>query len=400
MPVTPPQVSEVLARDTGASATDGVTNDPTLQGTGDPFAVVSFTEGGAPVGTTTADATGAWSFTPTNLSQGSHTIIASETNAAGPGQASLTFTYDSLAPHMAITTPDAQIADPLLTVSGTGEAGTQVQLFDNTLNIGGSVTVDATGHWSEQITLVGTGTHFITAADTDLAGNYGSSGVATFTLDNQIVAPINQSSVVGTAGADHITISQSNFFVSAGAGNDTITLLPGSGFQFHVLDGGPGNDTLDLSQVPGSVTANLAQGFMVGSHAGFSFLNSIENIVAGSGNERLIGSAGANVFQAGAGTDTITGNGGGDTFVFKPDFGKAVITDFHVATTGANPHDLIELDHSLFSQFATVQALLASAEVTRSGSSVVIAENSTHTIELQHTSLTALLAHPNDVLFV
>ncbi|MFM9768222.1 Ig-like domain-containing protein, partial [Streptomyces scabiei] len=76
---------------------------------------------------------------------------------------------------------------PQLTVSGTGEAGTQIQLSDNTNNIGSAVTVDATGHWSEQITLVGTGTHFVTAIDTDLAGNVGSSGVATFTLDNQIV---------------------------------------------------------------------------------------------------------------------------------------------------------------------------------------------------------------------
>ena len=84
----------------------------------------------------------------------------------------------------------------------------------------------------------------------------------------------------------------------------------------------------------------------------------------------------------------------------KPDFGKAVITDFHVATTNANPHDLIELDHPLFSQFATVQALLASGEVTQSGSSVVIAADPVHTIELQHTSLRTLLAHVNDVLFV
>jgi fibronectin-binding autotransporter adhesin len=129
-------------------------------------------------------------------------------------------------------------------------------------------------------------------------------------------------------------------------------------------------------------------------------LNSIENIIAGSGNERLIGSSGANLFQAGTGTDTITGHGGGDTFVFKQNFGKAVITDFHVATTNANPHDLIELDHALFSQFATVQALLASADVMQSGSSVVIAGDPNHTIELQHTSLRALQAHANDLLFV
>jgi hypothetical protein len=399
-PITPPQVTESLAHDTGASATDRLTDDPTLAGTGDPFAIVTFTEGSASIGTTTADASGSWSFTPANLSQGSHTVTASETNTAGAGHASLAFIYDSLAPHMAITTPDAQIANPQLTVSGTGEAGTQIQLSDNTNNIGSAVTVDATGHWSEQITLVGTGTHFVTAIDTDLAGNVGSSGVATFTLDNQIVAPANQAVVAGTAGADHITISSANFVVNGAAGNDTITLMPGSNFQFHFLNGGPGNDTLDLSQISGHVTVNLARDTMVGSQVGFSVLNSIENIIAGSGNERLIGSSGANIFQAGSGTDVITGRGGGDTFVFKAGFGRAAITDFHVATTSGNPHDILELDHSLFSQFATVQALLTSTEVTQSGSNVVVATDPAHTIELQHTSVRMLLAHANDVLFV
>ena len=395
---TPPQVTESLANDTGAQ--DGITNDPSLAGTGNAFAVVSLSEDGVNLGTTVADATGAWHFTPTNLSQGSHTVIASETNAAGTGHASLAFIYDSVAPSVAITTPDALVANPQLSLSGTGEAGTQVQLFDNNSSTGGLVTVDATGHWSEQITLVGTGTHFITASDTDLAGNLGSSAVSTFALDNQIVAPINQLNVAGTTGADHITISQSNILVRAGAGNDTITLTPGGNFQFHFLNGGPGNDTLDLSQIAGNVTANLTQDTLVGSQIGFSVLNSIENIIAGSGNERLIGSSGANVFQAGAGTDTITGHGGGDTFVFKPGFGKAVITDFHVATTNANPHDFIELDQSLFSQFATIQALLGSSEVAQQGSSVVIMADAGHTIELQHTSLKTLVAHANDLLFV
>ena len=93
----------------------------------------------------------------------------------------------------------------------------QVQLFGNNSSTGGSVTVDATGRWSEQITLMGTGTRFITALDTDLAGNVGGTVLSTFALDHQIVAPIHQLNVVGTTGADHITISQSNILVDAGA---------------------------------------------------------------------------------------------------------------------------------------------------------------------------------------
>ncbi|RWG19730.1 MAG: VCBS repeat-containing protein [Mesorhizobium sp.] len=100
-PDTPsqPQVTVGLAHDTGASASDGITNSPTLTGTGDANAVVSFTLNGNPTGwTTTADANGVWSFRPSSLADGSYMIEASETNAGGTGSASLTFTLDGTRP--------------------------------------------------------------------------------------------------------------------------------------------------------------------------------------------------------------------------------------------------------------------------------------------------------------
>ena len=48
-------------------------------------------------GTTMADATGAWSFTPTGLPQGAQTLTAAETDLAGNiGLATLHFTLDTL----------------------------------------------------------------------------------------------------------------------------------------------------------------------------------------------------------------------------------------------------------------------------------------------------------------
>ena len=44
----------------------------------------------------TCCASGVWNFTPTGLADGQHTVVASETNAAGQtGSASLTFTLDT-----------------------------------------------------------------------------------------------------------------------------------------------------------------------------------------------------------------------------------------------------------------------------------------------------------------
>ena len=122
---TPPAVTESLKNDTGSSASDKITNDPTLTGSGDANAVVSFTVDGTPItATATADSIGNWTFIPTGLSDGQHTIVASETDAAGnTGMASLTFTFDTTAGGVAITDGGAQIQAPTRTDSAEGDSG-------------------------------------------------------------------------------------------------------------------------------------------------------------------------------------------------------------------------------------------------------------------------------------
>ncbi len=87
---TPPAVTAALVHDTGASSSDRVTSNATISGTGDANTVVTLKEGVTLLGTTIADGTGAWSFTPT-LTDGVHTITARETDKSGnTGSASLT----------------------------------------------------------------------------------------------------------------------------------------------------------------------------------------------------------------------------------------------------------------------------------------------------------------------
>jgi hypothetical protein len=95
-----PVVTQALTSDTGSSSTDRITSNDALSGPGDPNAVVQFTVDGSPIAATAAaDASGNWNFTPTGLSDGSHTIVGSETDVAGnTGTASLTFTLDTHAP--------------------------------------------------------------------------------------------------------------------------------------------------------------------------------------------------------------------------------------------------------------------------------------------------------------
>ena len=182
-------MTESLTFDTGSSAIDHITSNAALKGTGLANTVVHFTIDGVAVGATaTADVLGAWSFTPTGLAEGTHTIVASQTDAFDNiGTASLTFTLDTIAPAVAITTIEggdnlinATEAAGGIQVSGTAEIG-------STLTVNGSaVTVDGTGHWATSITPAGQGALVVTAVATDAAGNTASTST-TLTVDT--IAP-------------------------------------------------------------------------------------------------------------------------------------------------------------------------------------------------------------------
>ncbi|WP_292517316.1 FG-GAP-like repeat-containing protein [Mesorhizobium sp.] len=194
-----PQVTADLAHDTGSSSSDGVTGDPTLAGTGDANAVVSFTLNGNPTGwTTTADANGAWTFTPTGLADGSYTIEASETNSGGTGTASLAFTLDGTRPMltgidpMDPTTTNASTVHYIVTFSEpvTGVDASQFSLAASGL-AGASITgVEPVsgGNGTQYVVTVDTGSGDGTlaislvpgAAIQDFAGNGLAGGPVSF----------------------------------------------------------------------------------------------------------------------------------------------------------------------------------------------------------------------------
>lgn len=112
---------------TGAIANGRVTNDaqPTLNGTAQAGATVSIYNNGALLGTTTANASGNWSFTPTgNLTEGSHAFTATATNANGTGSVSTAATVivDTLAPG----TPSGTLSADGGSLSGLAEANSTV----------------------------------------------------------------------------------------------------------------------------------------------------------------------------------------------------------------------------------------------------------------------------------
>ena len=175
-----PVVTASLAVDTGTSSTDKITSNATITGTGNANAVVTITEGTTTLGTTTANSSGAWTFSPAGLANGSHTLTASETDSSGnTGTASLTFTLDTTTPVApsitSFSTDSGTVGDGItndntLTLTGTAEANSTVKVYDGATLLG-SATANGSGAWSYTTAALANGAHSLTATATDAAGN-------------------------------------------------------------------------------------------------------------------------------------------------------------------------------------------------------------------------------------
>ncbi|MCK1704920.1 FecR domain-containing protein, partial [Bradyrhizobium sp. 146] len=206
---TGPTVTETLTVDTGSSATDHITANPALSGTGLANTVVHLTIGGV-LSTTTAttDAQGAWSFLPSGLADGSHTIVASQTDSFGnTGSASLSFTLDTTAPTVAITSAGGPVNQASQAITGTvdvADAGATVTILDGTTPIGTAI-VQGNGSWSTTVSL-NNGSNSLTARASDAAGNTATSSAVVYTLSTTGPTVTETLTVdTGSSAIDHVT---------------------------------------------------------------------------------------------------------------------------------------------------------------------------------------------------
>ncbi|MCT4708625.1 Ig-like domain-containing protein [Enterobacteriaceae bacterium H16N7] len=210
VPVITTVIDDQTAIGTDTTLTNGqLTKDtlPTLKGTSEANAVITIREGTTPIGTTTADGSGNWSFTPTApLGQGSHSLNVTATDAAGntsnPSSA-FSIVVDSLAPNppaiVTVTDNTAPSIGPVTSgiatnetrpaLTGTGEVGATITVYNDGTAIG-TTTVGAGGTWSfTPATAIASGSHSLTVTATDSAGNI-SAPSAGFNLVVDIAAPV------------------------------------------------------------------------------------------------------------------------------------------------------------------------------------------------------------------
>jgi VCBS repeat-containing protein len=228
-----------------------VTDDtqPQFNGTGASGSTITLYEGTTAIGTATVDGSGNWTITPAQpLSEGAHSLTAIASDAAGNASpaAGFTLTVDTTppgAPQILLAQGDVagtpaditnggstQSGDPLL--SGKGEAGAKIEIFENGVSLG-TTTVLGDGTWSlTPAPALGQGTHTLTAVATDVAGNAGvPSAGFTLTVDNVVPdapqAPVindDQAPGLGTVAPDGETNDTTPIFTGTGTAGDTITI--------------------------------------------------------------------------------------------------------------------------------------------------------------------------------
>jgi hypothetical protein len=279
-PAAPTGLGLDTATDSGAKG-DGITNvsQAKIDGTAEAGGRVTLydTDGTTVLGTGTANATtGAFSITTSALSDGTHSISAKATDAAGnTGAASTAYAVrvDTAAPaaptglSLDATTDSGTLGDGITNVTqvkidGIAEPGSTVTLYDtNGTTVLGTGTANATtGAFSITTSALSDGTHSISAKATDAAGNTGVASTA-YAVRMDTAAPaaptglsLDATTDSGTLGDGITNFTQVKIDGTAEAGS-TVTLYDTNGTT--VLGTGPANATTGAF---GITTSTLASG--------------------------------------------------------------------------------------------------------------------------------------------
>src|SRR5690606_16496637 len=181
--LTPPATLVIVSMsdDTGTPG-DFRTSDttPTFSGTAEAGATITIRNGSTVLGTATADGSGNWSYTTSELAEGVHSFSVKAMDAAGRESAysdtQLVF-IDTTAPDAPVITGfsddslpegDGITSDTTPTLTGTATANSTVEILSGGSVIG-TVTSEANGTWSFTTEELAGGSYSFTARVSDNA---------------------------------------------------------------------------------------------------------------------------------------------------------------------------------------------------------------------------------------
>jgi len=199
--------------------------------------------------------------------------------------------------------------------------------------------------------------------------------VAVVATDGDTDALVAIENILGGSAADRLVGAAAANTLSGNGGADTLA----GGLGNDRLDGGAGLDTADYSYLSTGIAATASASgttTLVAGDGDTDRLVQVENILGGSGADRLFGDGGANALSGGAGADTLSGGGGADTlhggdgadrFVFGPD---ALDTADMIVDFGTG--DVLDISGLLSGLGATPETALDYVSFVQNGSDVEV----------------------------
>jgi Ca2+-binding RTX toxin-like protein len=140
--------------------------------------------------------------------------------------------------------------------------------------------------------------------------------------DDTIIGGTGNDAIAAGPGNDVIDDGEGDDIVDAGAGDDTIRASAGD----DDIDGGEGHDTLDYSGFTTDIYVDLSQGTAWSGQSGLDLIASIEEVIAGAGDDTIL---------VGATGTILTGGGGNDLFIFT-------VTEDDASLSQALVHEILD----------------------------------------------------------
>jgi hypothetical protein len=202
-------------------------NTPTFTGSAEPHSTITIFVDGIPIGNTTADGTGSFSFTATSpISDGQHTESTRATDAAGnesPMSNPNPFTIDTTKPSTPTLQVDTDVHDNTPTIIGKTESGATVNIYIDGILVG-NTTTDSNGDFSFTVEHpLRDGGHELSATATDENGNISNEATLPFLIDTSTPTPTPTTEVPTTTAASVTTPEPTTVMESTTTAEPTTT---------------------------------------------------------------------------------------------------------------------------------------------------------------------------------
>ena len=146
--------------------------------------------------------------------------------------------------------------------------------------------------------------------------SYATGGTDTFSGIADVIGSAYNDTLTAGATGNVLNGGAGDNTMMGGAGSDTFELWSdGSGTDYNnYINGGGGLNTLDYTQSPGPVNANMATGTTSNYYGGTDYFSNIQEVLGSAYNDALTASSTSALFNGEGGNNTMVGGAGNDLF--------------------------------------------------------------------------------------